>query len=114
MGGMLHTVKEDTGAAYLLATVSPMHRVGNFRQKKLFRGTKIEANAHNSVPNPSGKRKQLRFPIRATKNRNKLSECRSEPFRGRETNSEQNAAAEYFKNSVRKDDFDVQTNHFVK
>ncbi len=105
---MIHTVKEGAGAAYLLATVSPMHRVGNFR------GTKIEANAHNSVPNPSGKRKQLRIPFRATKNRNKLSECRSEPFRGREANSEQNAAAEYFKNSVRKDDFDVQTNHFVK
>jgi hypothetical protein len=30
------------------------------------------------------------------KNRSKLSECRSEPFRGRENNSEQNAAAENF------------------
>jgi hypothetical protein len=61
------------------------------------------------------KRTQIGIPFRATKNINKFSECRSEPFRGRETNSEKNAAAEYFHNSVRKDDFvDVQTNHFVK
>jgi hypothetical protein len=44
------------------------------------------------------KRTQLRIPFRTTKNRNKLSECCSKPFRGKETNSEQNAAAEYFKN----------------
>ncbi len=31
---------------------------------------------------------QLGIPFRATKNKNKLSECRSEPFRERETNSE--------------------------
>jgi hypothetical protein len=37
---MIHTVKEGAGAAYLLATVSPMHRVGNFRPKKKFRRTK--------------------------------------------------------------------------
>jgi hypothetical protein len=40
------------------------------------------------------KRTQLGIPFRATKNRNILSECRSEPFRGRETNLEQIAAAE--------------------
>jgi hypothetical protein len=34
------------------------------------------------------KRPHLGIPFRATKNRNQLSECRSEPFRGRETNSE--------------------------
>jgi hypothetical protein len=34
------------------------------------------------------KRIQLGIPFRATKNRNILSECRSEPFRGRETNLE--------------------------
>jgi hypothetical protein len=35
------------------------------------------------------KRTQLGNPFRATKNRNKLSKCPSEPFRGRETNLEQ-------------------------
>jgi hypothetical protein len=61
------------------------------------------------------KRTQLGIPFCATKNINNFLECRSEPFCGRETNSEKNAAAEYFNNSVRKDDFfDVQTNHFFK
>jgi hypothetical protein len=47
------------------------------------------------------KRSQLGIPVRAaTKNKTKLSECRPEPFRGREINSEQNAAAEYFNNNV--------------
>ena len=46
------------------------------------------------------KRTQLGILFRATKNRNILSECRSEPFRGRDTNSEQNAAAEYCNNTV--------------
>ncbi len=31
------------------------------------------------------KRSQLGINFRATKNKNKLSECRSEPFRGKET-----------------------------
>jgi hypothetical protein len=41
-----------------------------------FRGTKIETNSRNS--------------ILWNKNRSKLLECHSEPFRGRENNSEQN------------------------
>ena len=43
----------------------------------------------------------------------KIETISRNPFR-RETDLDQNAAAKYFKNSVRKDDFDVQTNHFVK
>ncbi len=101
----------------------------------------IEKNSHNSVMNPSAKENTTRNSISWNQNRSKLSEfrfelqysaeenttqsqnsfpcknlqCCSEQFRGRETIADQKyAAAEYFKKSVRKDDFDVQTNHFVK
>ncbi len=56
-----------------------------WKRKQLWiplRGTKIEANSRKS--------------ILWNKNRSKLSECRSEPFHGRENNSERNAAAEKF------------------
>jgi hypothetical protein len=68
-----------------------------------FRGTKIEENLGIPFRTIPRKRTQLGIPFRATKNRNNLSDCRSEPFSGRETNSEPNAAAENFKNSFRKD-----------
>jgi hypothetical protein len=51
------------------------------------------------------KRTQLGITFTATKNRNILSECRSDPFCGKETNLEQNSTAEYFNNSVKKDNF---------
>ncbi len=59
-------------------------------------------------------RKLLRISFSGTKIGSKLSECRSEPFPGREKNSEQNVAAENFKNSDTKDTFEVLKNHFVK
>ncbi len=78
------------------------------------RGTKIEANSRNSVRNPSAEEKTTRNSILWKKNKSKLSECRSEPFRKRENNSEQNGGVENFKNSVRKNKtFEVRTNHFA-
>ncbi len=59
----------------------------------------IEANSRNSIP--------------WNKNRSKLSERHSEPFSGRRNNSEQNAAAENFKISVKKMTLEIRTNHFV-
>ncbi len=66
--------------------------------------TKIEAYSHNSLPNPSAEEKITRHSVPWNKYRSRLSEFRSEPFRGKETCSEQNAAAQNLKNSVRKDD----------
>jgi hypothetical protein len=90
--------------------------------------TKLKENSHNSVPNPSAEENTTRNSVPCNQNRSKLSEfsskpfrgrehgseflsvqqkieklweCCSEPFHGRETKSEQNAAADYFKNSVR-------------
>jgi hypothetical protein len=93
--------------------------VGNFRQKKLFRGrrnrennwfvpaefrlfrggekcselytyhrTKIEANSWNSVLNHSADEKLTRNFVPWNKKRSKQLEFCSEPFRGRENNSE--------------------------
>ncbi len=57
------------------------------------RGTRIEANSWNSLPNPSAEEKTTRNSLPWSKNRSKFSEFLSEPFRGRENDSEQNAAA---------------------
>jgi hypothetical protein len=57
-------------------------------EKKLeimFRGTTKEANSRNSLPDPSAEDKTTRNSVPWNKNRSKLSEFRSEPFRGRET-----------------------------
>jgi hypothetical protein len=45
-------------------------------------------NLRNSVPNPSAEEKTTRISVPWNKNRSILSEFRSEPFRGRENNSE--------------------------
>ncbi len=58
-----------------------------------FRGTEIEANSRNSLPSPSAEEKTTLNSVAWNKNGSKLSAFRSEPFRGRENNSEQNAAA---------------------
>jgi hypothetical protein len=72
--------------------------------------TKIEANSRNSV-----QRKVNVTPnsILWNKNRNTLSECRSKPFRGRENNSEQNAEAENFKNSIILLGYFARNEHFL-
>ncbi len=49
----------------------------------LFRGTKIDANSRNSVPNHSTEENTTGNSFPCNKNRNKLSECPSQPFRGR-------------------------------
>ncbi len=69
----------------------------------LFRGTE---NSRNSVSNPSAKEKTTRNSIPWNRNRSKFSEFLSESFRGRENNTEQNAAAAvyestHFENSCR-------------
>jgi hypothetical protein len=48
------------------------------------RGTRIEANSWNSLPNPSAEEKTTRNSLPWSKNRSKFSEFLSEPFRGRE------------------------------
>jgi hypothetical protein len=53
----------------------------------LYRGTKIESNSRNSVPNHSPQEKNARNSVPWNKNRSKLSELHSEPFRVRENNS---------------------------
>jgi hypothetical protein len=73
-----------------------------------------DKHSHNSVPNPSADENTTRNSVPWNQNRSKFSEFRSEPFRGRETNSDQNAAAEYLKIVSERTTFDVQTNHFVK
>jgi hypothetical protein len=45
-------------------------------------------NSRNSVPNPSAEEKTTRNFVPWNKNRSKLTEFRSEPFSGRENNSE--------------------------
>jgi hypothetical protein len=50
-----------------------------------FRGTKTEANSRNSLPNPSEEEKTPRNSVLWYENRSKISEFRSEPFRGIET-----------------------------
>ncbi len=72
--------------------------VGYFRQKdgrrnrrfvpaefRLFHGS---GNSRNSVPKHSAEDKNAQNSVTWNKNRSKLSEFRSEPFRGRENNSE--------------------------
>jgi hypothetical protein len=68
--------------------------------------TKIEEYSQDSLPNPSAEEKTTRNFVPWKKNKRKLSEFRSEPFRGRETCSTQNSAAQNFNNSVR-----CQSNH---
>jgi hypothetical protein len=53
-----------------------------------FRRTKIEANSWNSLPNSSMEEKTSQNSVPWNKNRNKLSEFRSELFRVRENYSE--------------------------
>ncbi len=60
-----------------------------------FHETKIDANSRNSVPNHSAEENTTRNSFPCNKNWRIHSECRSEPFHGRETNSEQNATAVY-------------------
>jgi hypothetical protein len=45
---------------------------------------KIEEYSHNSLPNPSAEEKTARNSVPGKKYKSKLSEFRSEPFRGRE------------------------------
>ncbi len=68
--------------------------------------TKIEEYYQNSLPNPSAEEKTTRNSVPWKKYRSILSEFRSEPFRGRDTCSTQNSAAQNFINSVR-----CQSNH---
>jgi hypothetical protein len=63
--------------------------------------TKIEEYSQSSLPNPSAEEKTTRNSVPWKKYGSKLSEYRSEPFRGRETFSTQNSAAQNFNNSVR-------------
>ncbi len=60
-----------------------------------FRGTIIEANSWNSLPfqSPSAEEKTTRHSLLWSKNISKFSEFLSKQFRGRENDSEQNAAA---------------------
>ncbi len=58
-----------------------------------FRRPYISANSRNSLAYPSSEEKTPWNSVAWNRNRSKLSEFRSEPFRGRENNSEQNAAA---------------------
>jgi hypothetical protein len=53
-----------------------------------FRGTKIKAKSHYSVPNPSVEENTTRNSVPWNQNKCKFSEFRSELFRGREHNSE--------------------------
>jgi hypothetical protein len=68
--------------------------------------TKIEEYSQNSLPNPSVEEKTTRKSVPWRKYKSKLSEFLSKPFRGRETCSTQNSAAQNFNNSVR-----CQRNH---
>ncbi len=69
--------------------------------------TKIEAYSQNSLPNPSAEEKTTRNSVSWKKYRSKLSEFRFEPFRGRETCSTQNAAAQNVKKVSEKTTFEV-------
>jgi hypothetical protein len=63
----------------------------NRRNKWLFPtefGCSAEANSQNSVLNPSAEENTTRNSVPWNQNRCKFSEFRSEPFRGRELNSE--------------------------
>jgi hypothetical protein len=66
---------------------------------------KIEANSHNSVPNPSAEEKTTQNFVPWNKNRNKLSECCSEPFPRKRKQLRTKQAAANFKNRFRIDDF---------
>jgi hypothetical protein len=57
-------------------------RVRNRIPRFSVRGTKIEANSHNSVPNHSAEENTTRNSVPWNQNRCKFSEFRSEPFRG--------------------------------
>jgi hypothetical protein len=50
-------------------------------------GTKLEANARNSVPNHSAEEKTTRNSVPRNKNISRHMEFCSEPFRGRDNNS---------------------------
>jgi hypothetical protein len=72
--------------------------------------TKIEAYSQNSLSNPSAEEKTTRNSVPWKKYRNKLSEFRSEPFRGRETCLTQNAAHQNVKKWAQTT-FEVRRNH---
>jgi hypothetical protein len=55
----------------------------------LYHGTKLEANAQNSVLNHTAEEKTTRNSVPWNKNRSKHLEFCSEPFRGRDNNSEE-------------------------
>jgi hypothetical protein len=63
-----------------------------------FRGTKIEANSWNSVPNHSAEEKTSRNPVPYNKNKSKFSEFCTEAFRRRKFQ--------------KKTTSEVRTNHF--
>jgi hypothetical protein len=54
----------------------------------LYSGTKKEANPRDSVPHHSAEEENARNFVPCKKNMSKLSEFLSEPFHGRENNSE--------------------------
>ncbi len=68
-----------------------------------FRGTKIEENSRNSGPNYSAEENTIRnsFPCNKKEKQSVGMPFWTIPWK--RTNSEQNVAAEYFKNSIRKD-----------
>jgi hypothetical protein len=74
----------------------PFHR-GEKCSEFCFCGTKIETNSRNSVPNHSTEEKNARNSVFVEQKRNKLSEFRSKPFRGRENNSEFHSVEQKYK-----------------
>ena len=75
--------------------------------------TKIEEYSQNSLPNPSAEEKTTRNSVPWKKYRSKLSEFRSEPFRGREPAQHKTRQPKISIIVSEKTTFEVRRNHFA-
>jgi hypothetical protein len=89
--GTITLFRQNSGRSSEQKTLGIPFRTIPQRRKMLgilYHGTNIEANSRNSVLNHSAEEKTTRNPVSWNKNRSKHLEFCSEPFRGRENNSE--------------------------
>ncbi len=79
-----------------------------------FRGTKIEANSHNSVPNPSAEENTTRNSVPWYQNECKFLEFRSEHSAKEKPTQNKTRQPNISIKVTEKTTFDVQTYHFVE
>jgi hypothetical protein len=93
--GQEHRAKQENRSGTTVGLAFPIKKLFRVRRNRrnnwfvptefrLFRGTE---NSRNAVPNHSPEEKKLRNSVPWNKIKSKLSEFRSKPFSGRETNS---------------------------